>query len=162
MCKSNQRPADVLIYGVERTGIALHVGITDAVSRYRTDKSTNGDVNSGQDVTVSNTDVMVPNGHYAAKYYKIKKDNFQKIKFIFGYESLQSRPFIMESFGYVDPRSLLLLNKLITLAARNMNKDFAIVNYNFKLKLSTLLAKADANAGLARYYYEYDDVYCKF
>ena len=68
LTKSNKRPADVLIYGVERTGIALDVGITDAVSRYCTDKIKHGNGISKQDVTVSNTDVLVPSGHYAGKY----------------------------------------------------------------------------------------------
>ena len=43
-----------------------------------------------------------------------------------------------------------------------MNKDFTVFGYNVKLKLSVLLAKADANAGLAGYCYSYDDTYCKF
>ena len=62
----------------------------------------------------------------------------------------------------MDPRSLLLLNKLITLAAKNMHKLRADVDYTIKTKISTILAKAEARAGLARYYYTYDNSYCKF
>ena len=61
----------------------------------------------------------------------------------------------------MDPRSLLLINKLIVLAAKNMNKNKADVNYFFKTKLSFVLAKAEARAGLARYYYTFDNSYCK-
>ena len=57
--------------------------------------------------------------------------------------------------------SLLMINKLIELAAKNMNKDKVDVNYFFKTKLSFVLAKAEARAGLSRYYYTYDNSYCK-
>ena len=80
---------------------------------------------------------------------------------MFGYQNLVSKLFILENFGYIDPRSLLLLNKLITIASKNMHKERALVNYNIKLKINTLLLKAEANAGLARYFYHYDDCYCK-
>ena len=60
------------------------------------------------------------------------------------------------------PRSLLLLNKLITLAAKNMHKPRADVDYEIKTKISTILAKSEARAGLARYYYMYDNSYCRF
>ena len=69
---------------------------------------------------------------------------------------------IFENFGYVDPRSLLLLNKLTTLAAKNMHKSRADVDYSIKTKLSTILAKSEAKAGLARYYSHCDNSYCKF
>ena len=36
LTKTNRRPADILIYGIEERGLALDVGITDAVSRYNT------------------------------------------------------------------------------------------------------------------------------
>ena len=62
----------------------------------------------------------------------------------------------------MDPRSLLLINKLITLAAKNMHKIRADVDFTFKTQLSTILAKAEARAGLARYYYSYDNSYCRF
>ena len=79
----------------------------------------------------------------------------------FGYEKLKPEPIIFENFGYIDPRSLLLINKLIKLAAKNMNKNIADVNYFFKTKLSFCIAKSEAKAGLARYYYTYDNNYCK-
>ena len=90
-----------------------------------------------------------------------KEQEFQKAKFIFGYQNLSSIPFIIENFGYIDQRSLLFLNKIITIAASNMNKDRDLVNYDIKLKLNVKLMKAEANAGLARYYYNYDDQYCR-
>ena len=37
----------------------------------------------------------------------------------------------------------------------------ADVNYYFKAKLSFIIAKLDAKAGLARCYYTYDNSYCK-
>ena len=80
------------------------------------------------------------------KYYQEKLEYFQKAKFKFGYEKLKSEAIIFENFGYIDPRSLLLLNKLITLAAKNMNKNKADVNYFFKTKLSFVLAKSEAKA----------------
>ena len=42
-----------------------------------------------------------------------------------------------------------------------MNNNKADVNYFFKTKLSFVLAKSEAQAGLARYYYTYDNSYCK-
>ena len=102
------------------------------------------------------------NGHYADVYYQQKLDYFQKAKFKFGYETLKSAPIILENFGYMDPRSLLLLNKLITLAAKNMHKTRSDVDYDIKAKISTILAKSEARAGLARYYYMYDNSYCRF
>ena len=80
----------------------------------------------------------------------------------FGYETLKAAPIIFESFGYVDPRSLFLINKIISLAAKNMNKKRADINHIFKTKISNILAKAEAKAGLARYYYSYDNSYCRF
>ena len=62
----------------------------------------------------------------------------------------------------MDPRSLLILNKLITLAAKNMHKLRSDVDYIIKTKISTILAKSEARAGLARYYYTYDNSYCRF
>ena len=59
-------------------------------------------------------------------------------------------------------RSFLIINKLVKLAAKNMNKTLADVNYVFKTKISTILSKAEAKAGLARYYYSYDNSYCRF
>ena len=53
----------------------------------------------------------------------------------------------------MDPRSLLLLNKLITLAEKNMHKVRPDVDYDIKTKISTILAKSEAMARLARYYY---------
>ena len=63
---------------------------------------------------------------------------------------------------FVDPRSLLLLNKLITVAAKNMHKLRADVDCSIKTQISTTLAKSEARAGLARYYYTYDNSYCRF
>ena len=57
------------------------------------------------------------------------------MKFNFGYDQLQSAPIILENFGYMDPRSLLLINKLITLAAKNMHKIRADVDFTFKTQL---------------------------
>ena len=42
-----------------------------------------------------------------------------------------------------------------------MNKDKGTINCLLKLNLSKILAKCEAKAGLARYYYKYDDSYCK-
>ena len=36
LIKSNRRPADILIYGIGEFGLALDVGITDAISRFVT------------------------------------------------------------------------------------------------------------------------------
>ena len=102
------------------------------------------------------------NGYYANTYYQHKIQYFQKAKFNFGYEQLKSAPIIFENFGFIDPRSLLLINKLISLAAKNMNKVKSDIDYIFKTKLSNILAKAEAKAGLARYYYSYDNSYCRF
>ena len=51
----------------------------------------------------------------------------------------------------MDPRSLSLINKLISLAAKNMHKIKADVNYIFKTQLSVSMAKSEAKAGLSRY-----------
>ena len=75
---------------------------------------------------------------------------------------MKSAPIILENFGDMDPRSLLWLNKLITLAAKNIHKVRADVDYEIKSKISTILAKSEARAGLARYYYMYDNSYCRF
>ena len=80
-----------------------------------------------------------------------KKNDFHQAKFNYGYEHLKPAPIIFENFGYMDPRSLLLINKLITLAAKNMHKVRADVKYSFKTKLSLIMANAEAKAGLARY-----------
>ena len=66
-----------------------------------------------------------------------------------------------QPIGLVDPRSSLLINKLITLAAKNMNKLRSDVNYIFKTKISDIIAKVDAKAGLAIYCYTYDNSYCR-
>ena len=147
---SKRRPADILVYGIGNTGKALDVGITDSVTRFNTALADHKQKES------------YTNGHYAALYYQQKLEYFQQAKFNFGYENLQSEPIILENFGYMDPRSLLLLNKLITLAAKNMHKPRADVDYELKTKISTILAKSEARAGLARYYYMYDNSYCRF
>ena len=136
-----------MVYGIGEQGLALDVGVTDSITRYTTAKKKN-----------QHSDT---NGYYANKYYQEKLNYFQEAKFKFGYEKLKSEPIIIENFGYIDPRSLLLLNKLIVLAAKNMNKDKNDVNYFFKTKLSYVLAKSEAQAGLARYYYTYDNSYCR-
>ena len=87
------------------------------------------------------------NGHYAASYYQQKLDYFQEAKFNFGYQNLKSEPIILENFGFMDPPSLLLLNKLITLAAKNMYTLRADVDYEIKTKISTILAKSETRAG---------------
>ena len=148
LTESNRRPADILVYGIGDQGLALDVGITDVITRYNSAKK--------KKRTYSDT-----NGYYANRYYQEKLDYFQQAKFEFGYEKLKAEPIIIENFGYIDPRSLLLLNKLIQLAAKNMNKDTADVNYFFKTKLSYIMAKSDAKAGLSRYYYTYDNSYCR-
>ena len=101
------------------------------------------------------------NGYYAGTYDQQKQQYFQQAKFNFRYENLKSAPIIFENFAYINPRSLLL-NKLITLAAKNMHKSRADVDCAFKTKISTILVKSEARAGLARYYYTYDNSYCKF
>ena len=150
LTESNRRPADILVYGIGNRGLAIDVGITDSVTRFNTART-------DPKQHASNT-----NGHYGSVYYQQKLDYFEQAKFNFGYENLKSEPMIFENFGYMDPRSLLLLNKLITLAAKNMHKLRADVDYTIKTKISTILAKAEARAGLARYYYTYDNSYCKF
>ena len=84
------------------------------------------------------------------------------MKFNYGYENLKPAPVIIENFGYMDPRSLSLINKLISLAVKNMNKIKADVNYIFKTQLSVSMAKSEVKAGLSRYYYTYDNTYCRF
>ena len=98
----------------------------------------------------------------AGTYYKHKLNYFNKAKFNFGYEKLKSAPVIFEKLGYIDPRSVLLINKLISLASKNMHKRRSDVNYIFKTKISTIIAKVDAKAGLARYYYSFDNSHCRF
>ena len=147
---SNRRPADILVYGIGNTGLALDVGITDSVTRFST-------AMADPKQKESNT-----NGHYAGVYYQQKLEYFEQAKINFGYEKLKSAPIIFENFGFMDPRSLLLLNKLITLAAKNMHKLRADVDFTIKTRLSTILAKSEARAGLARYYYMYDNSYCRF
>ena len=92
---SNRRPADILVYGIGDQGLALDVGVTDAITRYTTAKRKN-----------QHSDT---NGYYANKYYQDKLDYFQEAKFKFGYEKLKSEPIIFENFGYVDPRSLMII-----------------------------------------------------
>ena len=46
-------------------------------------------------------------------------------------------------------------------SAKNMNKLKADINYVFKTKISNISAKAEAKAGLARYYHSYDNSYCR-
>ena len=147
---SNRRPADVLVYGIGNHGLALDVGITDSITRFSTDR---------KDPKRKESDT---NGYYAGQYHQEKVEYFHQAKFNFGYETLQPAPIIIENFGYTDPRSLLILNKLITLAAKNMHKMRNDVDYTIKTKISTILAKSEARAGLARYYYMYDDSYCRF
>ena len=159
LTKSNRRPADILVYGIEEQGLALDVGITDAASRYNTAIKRRKEKAALQD---DKNVASQTNGYYANTYYKHKIKFFHQAKFNFGYETLKAAPIIIESFGYVDPRSLYLLNKIITLAAKNMNKSRADINHIFKTKISNILAKADAKAGLARYYYSYDNSYCRF
>ena len=36
LTESNPRPADILVYGIGNTGIALDVGVTDSVTRFNT------------------------------------------------------------------------------------------------------------------------------
>ena len=73
--------------------------------------------------------VGTTNGHYADNYYQEKLEYFQTAKFNFGYDHLKSAPIILENFRFLDQRSLLLINKLISLAARKtrqlirLNKD---------------------------------------
>ena len=69
-------------------------------------------------------------------YYYHKLNYFQKAKFNYGYENLKSAPVIFENFGYVDPQSVLIINKLIKSAPKNMNKTLADVNYVFKQRLA--------------------------
>ena len=95
-------------------------------------------------------------------YYKYKLSHFNKAKFNFGYEKLKSTPIIFENFGYIDPRSLLLINKLVSLAAKNTHKQRSDVNYVFKTKISNIITKAHAKAGLAPHYYSFDNSYCRF
>ena len=135
---------------MDEQGLALDVGVTDSISRFST-------ALADPKQKESNT-----NGHYAGTYYRHKLNYFNKAKFNFGYEKLKSAPIIFENFGYVDPRSLSLLNKLISLASKNMHKRKSDINCVFKTKISNIIAKADAKAGLARYYYSYDDSYCRF
>ena len=110
MTESKRWPADVLIYGIGNHGLALDVGITDSVTRFSTDL---------EDPKRKESDT---NGYYAGQHYQQKVEYFDQAKFNFGYEMLQPAPIIIENFGYMDPRSLLLLNKLVTLAAKNMHK----------------------------------------
>ena len=74
---------------------------------------------------------------------------------LFEFDYLKSAPVVLENFGYMDPRSLLLINKLITcsLAAKNMNKVKGDVNYVFKTPSSVIMAKSETKAALSRYYY---------
>ena len=58
------------------------------------------------------------------------------MKFNYGYENLKPAPVTIENFRYMDLRSLSLINKLICLAVKNMNKIKSDVNYIFKTQLS--------------------------
>ena len=119
-----RRPADILVYGIGNTGLALDIGTTDSVTRFST-------ALADPKQKESNT-----NGHYAAAYYQQKIADFEQAKFNFGYENLKSAPIILENFRYMDPRSLLLLNNLITPAAKNMHKLRHDVDYTIKTKIS--------------------------
>ena len=131
------------------------MGVTDSITRYHTSNKKKN-INKTTKAKASDT-----NGYYANKYYQAKLEYFHEAKFKFGYQKLKAEPIIFENFGYIDPRSLLLINKLIKLAAKNMNKKVADVNYFSKTKLSYCIAKSEVKACLARYYYTYDNSHCK-
>ena len=97
----------------------------------------------------------VCDGYYARQYYDGKLKKFDKCDMARGYEDMQSAPIIFETFGYIDPRSRKFLDKVIKLAALNMNKDKGPIKSSIYTKIGISLAKSDAQAGIARYYYNY-------
>ena len=139
--EDNNRPGDVLIYNFDDAGLAIDVGITDPVSRFKS-----------QDITIEN----VCNGYFARKYYDLKMKKFDECILARGFEDSKPAPVIFETFGYIDPRSRRVLDRIIKLAAMNMNTNVGKIKTNIYTKIGISLAKSDAQAGIARYYYNYD------
>ena len=54
------------------------------------------------------------------------------------------------------PRSRRFLDKIIKLAASNMNKNIGPIKTSIYTKIGISLAKSDPQAGIARYYDNYD------
>ena len=76
-----------------------------------------------------------------------------------GYEDIDFCPLIFESFGYIDPRSRKVLDNIIRLAATNMNKDYFKIKTYIYTKIGISLSRSDAQAGVARYYYNFSYSY---
>ena len=58
---------------------------------------------------------------------------------------------IFETFGYIDPRSRRTLDRIIKLAATNMNTNVVKIKTSIYTKIGISLTKSDAQAGIARY-----------
>ena len=78
---------------------------------------------------------------------------FEECKLSNGYEDIQFSPLIFESFGYIDPRSRKILDDVIKMAAENMNKGISKIKSYLYTRIGTSLSRSDAQAGVARYYY---------
>ena len=97
-----------MIYNFDDSGLAVDVGITDPVSRF-----------VSKDITLEN----VCNGYFARQYYDLKINKFDQCELARGFEDSKPAPVIFETFGFIDPRSRRVLDKIIKLAANNMNKN---------------------------------------
>ena len=115
------------------SGLAIDVGITDPVSRFASSKS---------------SFETLCEGLFGSKYYDLKMKKF-------GYEDIEFCPIIFESFWYIDPRSRKVLDDIIKLAAKNMNKDFSKIKTFIYTRIGISLSRSDAQAGVARYYYNF-------
>ena len=62
--------------------------------------------------------------------------------------------FRLEDFGF-DPRSRKVLDDIIKMASENMNKDISKIKSYIYTKIGVSLARSDAQAGVARYYYNF-------
>ena len=141
LTEDNNRPGDVLIYNFDDSGLAIDVGITDPVSRFKS-----------QDITIEN----VCNGYFSRLYYDLKIKKFDECQLARGFEDSKPAPIIFEAFGYIDPRSRKVLDQIIKLAAQNMNTSVGPIKSSIYTKIGISLSKSDAQAGIARYYYNYD------
>ena len=118
----------------------MDVGITDPVSRFA---SSNVSFES------------LCKGNYASKYYDLKISKFGECKLAHGYEDIDFCPLIFEVFGYIDPRSRRMLDGIIKMAAKNMNKDVSKIKSYIYTRIGVSLSRSDAQAGVARYYYNF-------
>ena len=136
----NTRPGDIFIYNFGRTGLAIDVGITDPVTKFSSSKS-------GFD--------SICKGYYANEYYEGKLKHFDECKLSYGYEDIDFSPIIFENFGFIDPRSRKVLDDIIKMASENMGKHTSKIKSYIYTKIGISLARSDAQAGGARYYYNF-------